>query len=151
MATMNVEDFVPYLGKTDDSPEIAKLLAKLGVTRKPKLKRGELYDHVQLKKDGLVLVFRESQDPKTSQIVLMSVQCYSAAEEGFKTFAGKLPHGLDFSDTRPEVLKKVGKPSKVNKTMRTDSWERKGFFESVQYTRDTGEIQMVSLTIPIKY
>ena len=148
---MDARDFVPFVGKTDDSPEIAKLLAELGVKKPPKLKKGDLYDHIKFPKDGFVLVFRESDDPKTSQLSLADVQIFSDAEQGFKTFRGKLPDGLEFADTRAEVRKKLGKPSRSKDMFRKDFWDRKGYVQTVQYAKDTGQIQMVSLAMPIKY
>jgi len=147
---MDAEGFVPFLGKTDASPEVAKLLASLGVKKQPKLKKGDLYVYVQLPKNGLVLVFRESDDPKTSQIFLAGVQLYSEAEDGFKNFAGKLPGGVVFSDTKAEVRKKLGKPTRSKEQLRTDYWEKKGHVLSVEYTRETGEVQTVDLSVPLK-
>ena len=116
---MNADDFVPFLGKLDGAPEIAKLLATLGVKKQPKLKKGDLYVYVQLPKDGVVLVFRESDDPKISQTFLAGVQLYSDAEDGFKTFAGDLPKGVTFDDTKTEVRKKLGKQITISITRET--------------------------------
>lgn len=148
---MNAEEFIPYIGKTDDSTEVQELLSRLGTTRKPKLKKGELYDHTKFLKQGFVLVFRESEDPKTSQLVLADVQIFSDAEHGFKSFDGELPGGIVFSDTRAEVRKKLGKPTRSKDMLRKDFWDKKGYIRTVQYARDTGQIQMVSLAAPIKY
>ena len=147
---MNADDFVPFLGKLDGAPEIAKLLATLGVKKQPKLKKGDLYVYVQLPKDGVVLVFRESDDPKVSQTFLAGVQLYSDAEDGFKTFAGDLPKGVTFDDTKTEVRKKLGKPTRTKEQLRTDFWDRKGHVLSVEYARGSGQVQTVDLSVPWK-
>jgi hypothetical protein len=149
MNDMDAEEFIGAVGKTDDAPEVVKLLAKLKAPRKPKLKSGELYDHMKFPKEGFVLVFRESEDPKTSQVVLADVQIYSAAKGGFSAFSGKLPDGLVFSDTRTEVRKKLGKPSRSKAQLNKDFWDRKGYIETIQYEQTSGEIYMVSLAMPL--
>jgi hypothetical protein len=147
---MNADDFVPFLGKLDGSPDIAKLLTSLGVKKQPKLKKGDLYVYVQLPKDGLVLVFRESDDPKSSQTFLAGVQMYSDEEDGFKTFAGELPKEVGFDDTKAEVRKKLGKPTRSKDQLRTDYWDRKGHVLSVEYSRATGKVQTMDLSVPLK-
>jgi len=144
---MRAKDLVTFLRKTDDSPEIQKLLTELGVTKPPRLKRGDLYAYVQLPKKGLVLVFRESDDPKTSQIVLVDVQIFSSAKKGYSTYAGELPDGLTFSDTRAETTKRLGKPSESDGN--EDTWARKGYNLIVQYNRETGQAQMLHLAVPV--
>jgi len=144
---MTAKDFVAFLRRTDDSPEIQKLLTDLGVAKRPRLKRGELYAYVQLPKKGLVLVFRESHDPKTSQLALVDVQIFSSAKKGYSTYAGELPDGLTFSDTRDITAKRLGQPSESDGN--EDTWQRKGYNLIVQYNKDTGHAQMLHLAVPV--
>jgi hypothetical protein len=142
---MNAQDFVPLINKPDDAPEVEALLRSLKVTKKPRLPKDDLYAYVQFPGQGFVLVFQESSDPRSSKLVVSSAQIYSDAETGFTTFSGALTDGLQFTDGRTEVRKRLGKPDDTTDFTRTDTWRRSSYDLSVQYTRDKKRIQMVSL------
>ncbi len=146
---MDALEFLPAVGKTDATPEVSKLLQKLKATRRPQLKKDELYDYMNFPDQGVILVFRESDDPKTSEVVLSSAQFYSSAKAGFKGFSGKLPDGLQFVDTQKDVHKKLGKPKSSKKNLFKDFWERKGYVQTVQYDPKSGQIYMVNFSVPM--
>jgi hypothetical protein len=145
---MDLNGVVRYLGHTADSAEVTALLNDLGVTKTPRLKRGELYEYVQLPKKGLVLAFEASQEPKTSKLMLTAVQVYSSAEKGFTNYGGALPEGIKFSDGREDVRQRLGSPTESDG--REDTWERKGYNLIVQYTTDESAVQMLHLALPVE-
>jgi len=146
---MNANDFIPLIKKPDDAPDVVKLLKDLGVTKKPKLPKGDMYAFVKFPEDGFVLAFRESEDAKTSQLVLAAVQFYSDDEPGFSTFKGELPNGIQFSDDRSNVKKKLGKPTRSKDFLRKDFWDRSGYVVTVRYRKGAEGIQSVSLDMPM--
>lgn len=148
---MNANDFLPYLGKTDDMDEIIKLLAQLGVSKHPKLKKGEMSVFVELPQQGLVLVFSREQEGKTSKLTLTDLQFYSEAfGHGFSSFAGQLPHGLMLTDLKDEVRRKLGEPKVANDEMGVDIWTFDGYNLPVEFRPATGAIRLLHLSLPPK-
>lgn len=146
---MDAEQFIPVLGLTDDSPAVAKLLSDLGVKKKPRIKSDEDDVMVELTKRGLVLVFERADEPKTSKIKLAEVQFYSDKEEGYTSFAGKLPRDLTFEDTQSTARKKMGAPDESKAEFRLETWRIGRHELTVEYSKDDGRIQSVQLGLPV--
>jgi hypothetical protein len=145
---MDVEDFLPYLGKTDDTQEIKQLLAALGVVKHPKPKKGELDAYVELPEQGLMLTFERPEEGRTSLLALNDVQFYSAEfGYGFSSFPGKLPHGLVFSDGKEAVRRKLGPPDVANEAMGNDIWERDRADLIVEYRGEAEAIGVLHLSM----
>jgi hypothetical protein len=143
---MDAEDFLPYLGKTDETEEIKQLLLALGVNKHPKPKRGDLDAYVEIPKQGLMLTFEGSRTGRSSLLTLNDVQFYS--EEfgyGFSSFPGKLPRGLAFSDDREAVRRKLGQPDAASETMGNDMWGIEGHALIVEYLRQGKVIGLLHL------
>lgn len=146
---MNANDFLPYLGKTDDTGEIINLLAQLGVTKHPKLKKGDLSVFVELPQQGLVLVFSRQEQGKTSALALTDLQFYSEAfGHGYSSFAGQLPQGLVLTDLQGEVRRKLGEPEIANDKMGIDNWSFDGYEVTVEFRPATGAIRLLHLSAP---
>ena len=146
---MNADDFLPYLGKTDDSDDIKQLLAGLGVKKHPKLKKGDLDVYVELPKQGLVLIFELPEEGKTSLLALNDVQFYAGVPgQDFSTFAGQLPRGLAFGDSRDDVRRKLGPPDDSDEEMGWDSWDAPDHSLMIEYRRAFVGIALVHLTVP---
>jgi len=144
---MDAHDLVKFLGKTDDSPEIVKLLADFGVKKKLRVEPDMRDLPVTLKPAGLSLVF-ERVETKSSRLKLVEAQIYSDAEKGFTTFPGQLPSGLTFADSRAEAIKKLGKPYDTQKDFRLDTWISKTSSLTVKFAKGNGSIQMLHLGLP---
>ncbi|HEX3696359.1 MAG TPA: hypothetical protein VH374_13335 [Polyangia bacterium] len=145
---MDSSDFEPCLGKTDDAPEVVQLLSTLGVTKKLKPPKGGEDLTVELKKAGVVLVFGP-HDVKSSKMKLIEVQFYSDAEEGYKTFAGKLPGGLTFTDKQDDARRKLGKPARSKKEFRYDAWKAGPLELIATFSKKDGRIEQVQLGLPL--
>jgi len=117
---MDASEFEDCLGKAEETPEVARLLAALGITKKLKLS-SEGNVRLMLPERGLLLSFKP-EDASSSRIKFTGVQFYSDAEEGFTTFPGALPRGLAFSDDPKAARAKLGKPTKIMKDFRLDHW-----------------------------
>lgn len=131
---MDANDFLPYLGKTDDTEEIKQLLAALGVDKHPKPKKGDLDAYVKLPEQGLMLTFKGSRTRRTSLLALNDVQFYSGKfGYGFRSFAGTLPRGLAFSDEKAEVRRKLGPPEIANDDVGNDIWSIEGRDLVIEY------------------
>lgn len=146
---MNAMDFVPFIGKTDDTAEIKDLLARLAVKKHPKVKRGDTDVYVELPKSGLVLIFELPEEGKTSLLTLADVQFYAGLpNQDSERFPGKLPDGLVFEDSRDAVRRKLGAPSDVIERSAIDTWDRPGHSMVVEYRRDFSGIRILHLGVP---
>jgi hypothetical protein len=148
---VNAEDFISYLGKRDDDPSVKQLLAQLGVNKPPKLKRDEVDVDIELRRQGLILVFESSEDEKSSRLYLNDVQFYSgAAGQGMDAYTGQLPKGLTFDDSRDQVLARLGPPDLPDEDMSTDVWEFDGFCITVEYRAQNTAIGLVHVGAPLE-
>ena len=141
---MNAQELVSYLGKTAESQDVTTLLARLGVKKQPRMKRDEIDAIVNLESQGLVLLFRPADD-KSSQLKLAEVQIYSDVEEGYTSFAGQLPRGLTFADSRSDAIKKLGKPDLSRRQFRLETWYGNDSTLTVKFAKGEGRIQMLHL------
>jgi len=147
---MNAEDFIPYLGKTDDHPDVRQLLITLGIQKAPKIKRGDTTARCEVPSQGISLVFRQLED-KSSLLTLKAVQLYGNTQGGTVTpYIGTLPFGLQLSDSRKEARKKAGKPTFANEDMDNDSWYFDTHRMVLEYGGDASTIAVVQLTMPLK-
>lgn len=144
---VNSDELIVCIGKAEDTPEVMKLLADLGVTRKLRMPRDHIYLRVDRLKQGLSLFFWP-ESPKSSKLNFNFVQFVSDVEQGYKTFPGTLPQGLVFSNTRAEVHAKLGKPAEEDLTMKVDEWKLGSLGLSVDYARGVDCVAMVSVGIP---
>ena len=142
------------IGKLEDSVEVSQLLKELGVTKKLK-PNGAEDTVVKLESLGLRLTFQRAT-PKTSQLKLLGVQ-FVTEGNGFKAYAGALPWGLKWSDSKQDVYAKLGKPMPLDDDdddddedidMRIDNWVKSGVQATVKYSLDHSELKWVILAIP---
>lgn len=145
---MNAEEFLPYLGKTDDTSEIRQLLSRLGVARHPKPKQGETDAYVELPRQGLVLVFERLEKGKTSRLAFNDVQFYSdACEFGFDPFQGLLPGNLQFADSRSEARAKLGMPAVEDDELDIDSWRLGEYELTLEYVTGGEAVALAHLSV----
>ncbi|GAA0754579.1 hypothetical protein LRH25_28920 [Ideonella azotifigens] len=145
---MNAEDFLFYLGKTDDTEDIKMLLAQLGVKKHPKVRRGDIDVYVELPKKGVTLVFELPEDGKTSLLSLTDVQLYAGLPmQDTDKFPGSLPEGLEFSDSCDEARRKLGPPPGGGGDG-IDIWERPAYSLIAEYRRDLSSIALLHLSVP---
>lgn len=149
---MDAEDFIAYLGRMDNSPQIRRLLATLGVRKHPKIEMDDIDARVRLPRLGLNLIF-EFPDPskRSSRAVLNEVQFYCGGKpEEMKRFEGKPPFGLMWSDSRATVRKKLGKPTHADNEMDVDSWDYENCSLTVEYAIGRGAVALVHLEVPFE-
>jgi hypothetical protein len=145
---MDASEFESCLGKTEDSYEVVQLLDNLGIKKKLKVSQ-EGNVRIKLSNLGLLLSF-VPEDPKSSKLKFTGVQFYSDCEEGFTTYAGKLPMGLTFSDTPNIARKKLGKPTTSLKEFRLEHWIENGRQLTVRYRKTMDGIAYVLRGFPPK-
>ncbi len=143
---MNARDWLPLLGKTADHSALAAILTKLGA-RPPKLRHGEDEAFVDLPTLGVVLVFEATPSGKRAML-LTSVQLYAGLpNQDCSKFAGELPEGLRFEDTRDAVRKKLGRPDMQVDASGVDTWSRDDHELIIEYRIDLSGIRVVHCAI----
>jgi len=100
-AAPSAEAMGKYWGKLPLSREITELIASLPNTPRVYMTR-ELMLLID-EEAGLSLSFKP-------QIGLNRIDLFAERTDGYRQYSGALPNGLDFSDTRLAVEKKLGRP-----------------------------------------
>jgi len=139
---MDASEIEAAFGKTEDSPELSSLMAKVGQTKRPKLVDG--VGEVKLPKLGLRLAFKP-ENPKSSTLILSGITFHAGSEEDYQAFGGALPKGLTLADSRAVVRNKLGAPTKAVDRYRIDHWDSGDRRLSVEYEEAEDKIAKVYL------
>jgi hypothetical protein len=132
---MDSDELIACIGKAEDSPEVKKVLAGLGITTRLKMPKDDIDVRHVLRNRGLTLVFKP-ESAKSSRLLLTAVLFISSAEEGFASFAGALPAGLELTDQRPQVHAKLGAPLIEKPKLRRDIWALGELRLAIKYAKD---------------
>src|SRR5262245_55798206 len=105
---MDPKIFIQLLGTPADAPQLKQLLATFGVTRSPKLDKGDFDTNIEISHSGIEFIYTDeaffrNQDNAAigaGPLLLTNVSMYSDATPGFSTYQGPLPYSLAFSDGR---------------------------------------------------
>ena len=141
---MNADEFVPCLGKTDDHPDILRLLARLGSKKPAKLPRGSTEVRVDVRHLGIEMVFEPVDDNRRHGLTFARVVFHGKPMRG----GGALPFGLTFGDSRKEARKKVGPPMSISDELNRDAWDYQTHTMIADYARDRGRIMALTLSTP---
>lgn len=115
---MEFFDHVKYLGMYWGEPSLQPLIDALGITKAPKLPKGDTDAYVEIKKSGLFLIFSDERTIKIpgkvfpeGALVLSNLTFYLADKDGYRTYKGAMPRGLSPNTTRADALEAMGLPS----------------------------------------
>ena len=162
---MEFFDHVKYLGMYWGEPSLQPLIDALGITKAPKLPKGDTDAYVEIKKSGLFLIFSDERNVNVpgkvfpeGALVLTNLTFYLAEKDGFKQFRGKLPRDVPFDSSSQMALALFGTPSNLKfttggaqippETYRVLRWDRKDFclflsFNDKQHAKD------IALQLPL--
>lgn len=115
---MEFFDHVKYLGMYWGEPSLQPLVDALGITKAPKLPKGDTDAYVELKKSGLFLIFSDERTVNIpgkvfpeGALVLTNLTFYLSDKDGYRSFKGAVPRGILPNATKADVLKAMGIPS----------------------------------------
>jgi hypothetical protein len=162
---MDPKIFIQLLGTPADAPELKQLLATFGVTRSPKLDKGDFDANIEISRSGIEFIFtdeaffRDQDDIAigVSPLLLTNVSMSSDAAPGFSTYQGPLPYSLAFSDTRDAARAKLGPPDELDddddddddgEESRLDRWTKDGIWVFAEYADDFQSIVSVAVQLP---
>jgi hypothetical protein len=156
---LSMADFVStlkeLLGKAVSDPGIEPFFQAFNITERPELPRGDMCTYVGDSSRGFSLILTDQpfvgnprfKDKKKKGILLLTgCHFYSQGYEGYQAFAGPLPCGLAFQDTRKEVLEKLGPSSWQAEhagTVLRERWEHGDLQLNVTYFTNTGSIATI--------
>lgn len=134
-----------YLGHAPDSEAIQELLAAAELPNaRIRPNSGDETAYVDSKDHGIALGFDSAESP-----ILSAIFMYGERVAGHKQYAGRLPRGLEFSQSRAQVRTRLGFPDMVNDFMPIDRWNFDGHQIAIDF-REFGErIETVTLQLPM--
>ncbi|MGO9109812.1 MAG: hypothetical protein ACLP9L_11320 [Thermoguttaceae bacterium] len=103
-------------GRYADSPEVKNFLEGIGIQEPIAIDPDDYTTYISRPDEGFSLMFEDPRmikNPKYSSLpkrdpVFACCIFYSEGHQKCRAFRGKLPHGLEFSDSRDEVRRKLG-------------------------------------------
>jgi hypothetical protein len=142
------------LAKSVNTTEVKSLLASLGESAPLKINSDVGGAYVSRQQLGVSLFFQDpprASNPTYHSLpkgILILYYCffYSEGHEGYKQFTGKLPRGLSFSDSRDQIIQKLGQPNwKREKQGRTisEGWDNDNRSLHVTYFKDRDGIKIL--------
>lgn len=146
------------LGKSIRTSAAEDLLKDLGVTEVPQINPDSGTAHVERPELGVSLVLVEPpniMNPVYSKLpkdvpILTTCFYYSQGHDGYTQFPGSLPGGIQFSNTREEIVAKLGEPiwkREKNGRKVAEKWEVEGQSIHVTYKRNQSGILVLSFGI----
>lgn len=99
-------------------PELMAWLQALGITKVPKLKRGDDTCHLSQPSLGIELTFRDSETLQNSNrsypdgsLVLSNIRFYGLTTDEFSSYAGELPFDITFGSKKADLIAAHGEPN----------------------------------------
>lgn len=116
---MNVSDFelpdlAGLLRRSENDSEVRNVLG----SEISNIVRDEYYGSIELKSDGVEVVFKEAPwvvpqvdivDPK--RLYLSAFHLHREGHDGYSGYPGQFPNGVGLGDPEGEVLRKMGRPA----------------------------------------
>jgi hypothetical protein len=159
---VDADQLVPLLGHRSDEPEVEAAFVELRTRRRPELDPEDpdaLRDWVLVRRQGVELGFIDEayfnadkewrRRRNLSSLILYQVYFYTAYKD-VAQFTGKLPFGLEWSDDRKEVRRKLHDRKQFLRSYRRDAWELPQFWMTVSYKKANKSVDSVVCQIDLK-
>jgi hypothetical protein len=141
---MSMLELLPLLGANATDEGLVALLERLGVRRRPQQPspfKSPYEVLFRLSSHGLCLSFQdraylENRSPRSwgkSDLQLCGVTVTSGVEGQFRPYAGDIPHGISFADTRDQVRARMARYADTLHAYRRDCWWLGERYISVTY------------------
>ncbi len=164
---MRTDELLALLGRPATDKELTGYFSKNGIniTQEVKLKAGDYSTYLERKEDGYSLVFTDEgmflNKPKQQfgegSLYFSGVFFYAEGKDGYSQYQEDILHKIMFSDTRGDLLKKLGEPSWQRKrrdgAIAADRWDQldsSGKRIHITYFKDRQFPVVISIGIPDK-
>jgi hypothetical protein len=149
---LNAERLLALLGARASTPDVQRLLQQLDL--QPDLSRRSSVA-VAAPLHGVDLRFCRGHELAEStglgtepEQVLACVFFHAQGHEGHQGFAGALPLGLCFSDSRSRARQVLGDPFWSGTRYTSDRWNLQRCYLCLDYPEDEASIQLVTMGLP---
>jgi hypothetical protein len=157
--TVQAVELIALLGKSTEDSEVMKILESLNLKKQPQAKYDNPRADVEVKKQGWGMAFRDEdyllhrdiEHYGEGKMILTTLFFYPEGnKDGFKGFKGELMKGVRLSDTRSEILHKLGNPHakyESNGILRNEIWNFDEYRLAIIYTPEgkVKDAQVISL------
>jgi len=147
-------DVIAALGRTLGERELRDLLAALRIEGEPAFKRGDFTAFLQNRTLGVELTFGYAEgldvpqrDYPPDARVLRNIRFYGPGSRTHAAFAGDLPFGLRFGDTRAALIAKFGPPDADGANLPPMRWDTAHYALYAQLD-DSGGLTRLALQVP---
>ena len=147
-------DVIAALGCTGGERALRDLLAALRIAGKPVVKRGDITAFLQNRKLGVELTFGYAEgldvplrDYPPDALVLRNIRFYGPGHSTHAAFAGDLPFGLRFGDTRAALIAKFGPPDADGTDIPPMRWDTARYALYAQLDQN-GRLMRLALQMP---
>ena len=146
-------ELIELVGKPETNNDVRKLLIALGHPKPPKRpKRGEEDTYVEASEIGVDLLFQLAEtlsNEVASKLqegeLVLRVIFFSPVEGGGSAIYKDLPHNLQFSTTRKNARKLLGKPDWSGTGINNDRWVFGNIRLLVSFSDDESSIEKLSV------
>lgn len=114
---MEFFDHVKFLGMYWGEPSLQPLVDALGISKTPRIAKGEKTGQMLFKKLGVELIFKDERFVKIpgkllpeGAMVLSNLTFYLTKSDGYHPYNGALPSGIKLGISKADVLKVFGSP-----------------------------------------
>ena len=115
---MEMMDYVKFLGMYWGESALQPLIEKLRASKPPKISKGDVTGHLEFKKTGIYLVFRDERFVKIpgksfpeGAMVLSNISFYLIKKDGYQPYTGNLPSRMVSEATKAEMINVFGFPN----------------------------------------
>jgi hypothetical protein len=126
------------VGKTLDDPDVIAFLAALD----PKTK-STVNEEGEPEWFSKVAGVEIRADTRSRRI--KTIHMFAEGEDGYRQYAGPLPHGMSYTMKKDDVKARFTSPPKLTSPQH-DTWDFEDYRIIVMYNKATGQIKRVSLT-----
>jgi hypothetical protein len=146
--SIEAELLLPLLGKSLEDPALSAGMAALGLAPSSALRLPKSGDDfsadVTAQGFGVGLNFQLGAPVSgVSRVVLSDIFFRGIVFSGGPPFSGKLPRGIEFSDSRAGVRKILGEPT-WTAMLPNDRWEYGDHYMTLEFAEDEQTIYMVT-------
>lgn len=151
---MSYQEWVSLFGLSATDPQVSAALAKAGVTKVIALASDELAMRADMKDQGMSIGFTSELKLRNGVAdlpILTSVMMKlipAKAAKGWTCYAGQLPQGLKASDTKNDVVTRLGEPQTLSTDFFSGRWRVDGLNLGVTFTSDWMKIRQLGLSLP---
>ena len=151
-------ELLSYLGEPIEAPRVQQLLQELGVNEIPERKPGRTQINVLAPTHGLEFTFQPASELRDGgsladspeRLVLSVIFFRADYSDTGSTYSGRLPHELQFTNTRAQARALLGAPSGSSDRYKNDRWQFGSRSLTIDFADDEQSIKLVTAWLPWK-